>query len=77
MSICLLLSIAGYAVYTAATNPFLKTIGGLLGTLFSVASWVIIWNPVDMLVFGWRPLHHEIRKYKRIAQSQITILPEG
>ena len=77
MAICLCLSLVGYGIYSAAVNPAWKTIGGLFGSFFSVASWVIIWNPTDLLVYGWRPSKREIKKYQRIAQSEITILSEG
>ena len=76
MFICMSLAVVGYAMYGAATNPLWKIVGGLFGSFFSVASWVIIWNPLDLLVYGWRPLRREVKKYQRIAQAQIKILPD-
>jgi hypothetical protein len=77
MAICMALAVVGYGIYGAASNPLWKIVGGLFGSFFSVASWVIIWNPMDLLVYGWRPLIRQVKKYQLIAQAQVTILPEG
>ncbi len=74
--ICILLAGTGYYLYAVSGNTALGFLGALFGSLFSLASWVIVWNPLDMLIYGWRPIRREANKYRNIARADVRILPE-
>ena len=76
MAIFLFLSAICYAVVSNASNYLIIGLAAVLATFFSVASWVIIWGPVDTLVYGWRPVRRQARLYRSIAAAQLTIRAE-
>ena len=77
MVICLLLSSAGYwmAQNTGSSLP-MRVLAALLASFFSVASWVIVWNPLDSLVFEWRPIRRDNLVYQSISSAALTIVSE-
>jgi hypothetical protein len=76
MGFFLILSVISYAAYGNLGNPVASALAGILATFFSVASWVVIWNPVDTMVYGWRPVLREARLYRRIADAPLAVKPE-
>ena len=75
--VCIVLGVFSYYVYGVYGVSPLGILGLLFGSLFSLASWVIVWNPLDTLFYGWRPTQREARMYRKIAQSDLRILPES
>lgn len=43
----------------------------------SIASWAILWNPVDTFVWGRVPLQRENRYRDKLMNSEITIRPRA
>jgi hypothetical protein len=43
-----------------------KIAGGL-----SLIVWVSLWRPVDMLIYEWHPIRHEVRFRDRLAQIKV------
>jgi len=76
MAIFLLLSTICYVVANKASNYLILGIAAVMATFFSVASWVIIWGPVDTLVYGWRTIWRQARQYRSIADAQLTFRAE-
>ncbi len=38
----------------------------------SIVVWVILWRPVDTLIYDWRPLREDLRMYQRLADIEIV-----
>lgn len=77
MAICLLLSGLGIYLMNSTDNYLLATLGGLFASFFSVASWVIVWNPLDSLFYEWRPLEREARLYAKLYQMPVRLAAEA
>ena len=43
------------------------------GTL--ILGWVALWRPLDMFLYGWRPLHRELCNLRRIATATVELAP--
>lgn len=41
--------------------------------LLHVASWVVMWRPIDTLVYHWLPLFRQRRQWKRLADAKIDV----
>jgi hypothetical protein len=67
----------GYTFASVVGSGPLSYLGFLFGGFFSLAAWVIIWTPVDTLLYYWRPAWRESHKFRLIARADINILPEG
>lgn len=51
--------------------------GGFSATiseLFIILGWVIIWRPVETLLYDWRPLKRESNLYGRLERSTIEVV---
>lgn len=44
-----------------------------LGEGLLVIGWVAMWRPVDMLIYGWRPLRAQLRTLQRISQTPVEL----
>lgn len=71
------LAALGYFLSSSQGAGPLGILGMLIGGFFALAAWVIIWTPVDTLLYYWRPAWREARKYRLIAKADIRILPEN
>jgi hypothetical protein len=74
--IFIILAGLGYTFASASGGGPVSYLGFLFGGFFSLAAWVIIWTPVDTLIYYWRPAWREVRKYRLIAHADLKILPE-
>lgn len=72
----IVLAVLGYSLSSSQGITPLGILGTLIGGFFILAAWVIIWTPVDTLIYYWRPAWREARKYRLIAKADIRILPE-
>lgn len=45
----------------------------LIGHALDIFSWVILWTPIDKLVFFWNPFLKEISIYDRLVNAEIVI----
>lgn len=60
----------------------LSYIGGLLDDRMSgalhntldVFSWVILWKPIDRLIFYWNPFNKELHLFERLANADVITL---
>lgn len=39
-----------------------------------VFSWVILWKPIDKLIFGWNPYLKEISLYHKLANAEVIVM---
>jgi hypothetical protein len=74
MGVALLLTVFFAALAQRLTYPLFQALAGILATLFSVASWIVAWSPIDLLVYGWRPLRSENHLYERLRAARVEII---
>lgn len=43
--------------------------------LLFVASWIVIWMPIDYWMYEWRPVAHQNKAWAAIAQAPISVVP--
>jgi hypothetical protein len=39
-----------------------------------VFSWVILWKPIERLIFGWNPFLKEISLYCKLANAEVIVM---
>jgi hypothetical protein len=58
--------------------PFFLTedhgIGATIMNSFDVFSWVILWKPIDRLIFGWNPYLKEISMYHKLINAEVIVM---
>jgi hypothetical protein len=71
MSICVV-------IFCQVALPQLFGIGHRIHSIFSnaidVFSWVILWKPIERLIFYWNPFLKEILLYKKIQNAKVNIV---
>lgn len=50
---------------------------GALHNLIDVFSWVILWKPIDRLIFYWNPFKKDIYLLQRLASAEVTVLEKN
>lgn len=50
-----------------------ENIHSVLGNALDIFSWVILWKPIDKLIFYWNPYLKEISIYDRLMNAEIII----
>jgi hypothetical protein len=45
----------------------------LLSTGFGILAWVVLWPPLDNLLYEWRPYRHSQRVYEYIQTANLDI----
>lgn len=45
-----------------------------LGNIVDVFSWVLLWHPIDQLLFHWNPHLKEISLFKKLANAEVIIM---
>ena len=45
----------------------------LIATGFGIIAWVVLWPPLDNLLYEWKPCRHMQRKYKYIQSAELEI----
>ena len=76
MAVALIFSALAYLVASGASNVWVQVIAGVFATLFSVASWIFVWGPIDTLSYEWRPYLFENHQYARLLAAEVQILAE-
>jgi hypothetical protein len=41
--------------------------------IFVVAAWVVLWMPIELILYDWRPLQRENDEYNSILNSSVVI----
>lgn len=50
---------------------------GAMHNTLDVFSWVILWKPLDRLIFYWNPFKKDIHLLDRLANAEISVLEKG
>jgi hypothetical protein len=48
-----------------------------LHNIVDVFSWVILWKPIDRLIFYWNPFKKEIHLLNRLASAEVSVLEKN
>ena len=75
----ILLMVSMSIVLTAqGTLPYLidmdNHMASSVHSILDVFSWVIMWKPIDRLIFYWNPYKKEIHLLNRLANAEVTVL---
>ena len=54
--------------------PEAHGIGATVMNSFDVFSWVILWKPIDRLIFGWNPYLKEIYMYDKLINCEVIVM---
>ena len=57
-----------------ATGLFEERLSGALHNTIDVFSWVILWKPIDRLIFYWNPFKKDLHLLSRLANAEVNVL---
>ena len=57
-----------------ATGLFEERLSGALHNTLDVFSWVILWKPIDRLIFYWNPFKKDLHLLSRLANAEVNVL---
>lgn len=49
------------------------SVGAVLEEGLVIASWVVLWRPVEILIYGWIPLRHERQLIERLLAAKLSV----
>jgi hypothetical protein len=58
------------------TTP-LGTAGGILRESLIIAGWVVMWHPLEVLLYGLWPVVRERRLLERLAAAEVRVSTDG
>jgi hypothetical protein len=53
--------------------PLPEAILGLFWSFIILTNWVIVWTPVDTLVYYWRPYARDARLYQNLREADLIL----
>lgn len=71
-SLCIVLSFQAVLPYLIEDMD--RRMAGSLHNVLDVFSWVIMWKPIDRLIFYWNPFKKEMHLLDRLANAKVTVL---
>ena len=54
-----------------------ERIGASVHNVVDVFSWVIMWKPIDRLIFYWNPFKKDIHLLDRLANAEVNVLEKN
>jgi len=75
VSLALVLSLQTLAPY--AVEVINEKMGSSLHSILDVFSWVIMWKPIDRLIFYWTPYLKEIHLVDRLANAEVVVIEKN
>ena len=51
--------------------------GSSLHSILDVFSWVVLWKPIDRLIFHWNPYLKEIHLVDRLANAEVVVIEKN
>jgi hypothetical protein len=74
-SLCIILSLQAILPYVIEGMD--QRMQGSLHNVVDVFSWVIMWKPIDRLIFYWNPFKKDIHLVDRLANAEVVILEKN
>jgi hypothetical protein len=77
--ITLLVGLIFLIVCIALRQLVLAVGGGLVAEIADeglyILGWVVMWRPLEVFLYGWRPIWHRIRLYAKLARIPVIMHP--
>lgn len=74
-SLCMVLLFQGLLPYAIESAD--NRMAGTLHNILDVFSWVILWKPIDRLIFYWNPFKKDIHLLNRLANAEVNVLEKS
>jgi hypothetical protein len=74
-SLVIVLSLQALAPYVIEGMD--HRMAGAVHNILDVFSWVIMWKPIDRLIFYWNPFNKEIHLLDRLASAEVIVLEKN
>lgn len=74
-SLCIVLSLQAILPYVIEGMD--HRMQGSLHNVVDVFSWVIMWKPIDRLIFYWNPFKKDIHLVDRLANAEVVVLEKN
>ena len=74
-SLVIVLSLQALAPYVIEDMD--QRMAGSVHNIVDVFSWVIMWKPIDRLIFYWNPFKKDIHLLDRLANADVTVLEKN
>lgn len=74
-SLAIVLSLQTIAPYVVEVIN--EKMGSSLHSILDVFSWVVLWKPIDRLIFHWNPYLKEIHLVDRLANAEIVVIEKN
>jgi len=75
LGVVLVIAILSLAQFIQRALP--GTLGGGLREGLVIFSWVVLWRPVETLIYDWIPARHERRIATKLLDAPITVREKG
>jgi hypothetical protein len=75
VSLVIVLSLQALAPYVIEDMD--QRMAGSVHNILDVFSWVIMWKPIDRLIFYWNPFKKELHLLDRLAGADVTVLEKN
>ena len=75
LGIALVIALLSLAQFVQRALP--GTLGGGLREGLVIFSWVVLWRPVETLIYDWIPARHERRIATKLLDAPITVREKG
>jgi hypothetical protein len=76
-SLVIVLSLQTIAPYLIDGMNMDEKMAASIHNIVDVFSWVIMWKPIDRLIFYWNPFKKELHLLNRLANAEITVLEKN
>ena len=73
LGIVLVIALVAIAQFVAAAVP--GTLGTGLREGLVIFSWVVLWRPVEVLIYDWIPARHERKVATKLLDAPIEVRP--
>jgi hypothetical protein len=74
-SLCIVLSFQAVLPYLIEDMD--HRMAGSLKNVLDVFSWVIMWKPIDRLIFYWNPFKKDIHLLDRLTNAEVVVLEKN
>lgn len=65
------------ALLSYATGLLEERLSGAMHNTLDVFSWVVLWKPIDRLIFYWNPFKKDLHLLDRLANAEVNVLEKG
>jgi len=71
MCVCLGASYGLEKLFALSTKT--EWVAGFVSSALDIASWVAMWDPINMLLHAWRPIRREYKMYLKLRDTAVRV----